>query len=280
MTQQPIVIKRIYKVEGHHGGSWKVAFADFATAMMAFFLLMWLMGATDETQKGAISEFFNNPSAVPGASSMPPPAASLGDGSPSNAVIDLGGSMQLPRDDATENSAADDARAALEQMREELQSSLREQTSLGEYADHLLIDITPEGLRIQIVDQDKRSMFALGSARLESFAESLIGELARILDKAENVVSISGHTDALPLSRPGYSNWELSSDRANAARRALIGGGLQQHKLGRVVGLGETMPLLEHDPTHAVNRRISILVMNADALASMRAASRGFVSVE
>ena len=280
MNQQPIVIKRIIKVDGHHGGSWKVAFADFATAMMAFFLLLWLMGSTNEEQKGAISEFFNNPSAFMGASTMPPPAASLGDGGPSNAVIDLGGSMELPRDADLQELAAERNREALETMRSELQASLRESDNLGAYAEHLLIDITPEGLRIQVVDQEKRSMFALGQATLDPFAEKLLEQLARILNRADSVLSISGHTDALPLQRAGYSNWELSADRANAARRALLAGGLDEHKLGRVVGLGATAPLLEHDPEHPVNRRISILVMNDDALQSMRAAARGFVAVK
>lgn len=280
MNTQPIVIKRVFKVDGHHGGSWKVAFADFATAMMAFFLLLWLMGATTEEQKGAISEFFNNPSAVMGASSMPPPAASLGDGGPSSAVIDLGGSQELPRDSDPAEWAAERNREAIEVMRSELQSSLHESDSLAEYAEHLLIDITPEGLRIQIVDQEKRSMFALGQATLDPFAEKLLGRLAHILNKADNVISISGHTDALPLARAGYTNWELSADRANAARRALLAGGLDEYKVGRIVGLGATAPLLEHDPVHPVNRRISILVMNDDALQSMRAAALGLVAVE
>ncbi len=280
MSAQPIVIKRIYKIEGHHGGSWKVAFADFATAMMAFFLLLWLMGSTDEAQKGAISEFFNNPSAIIGTSTIPPAAASLGDGGPSSAVIDLGGSMELPREASDQAVAAEDNLEALEALREELERALLEKASMSQYAEHLLIDITPEGLRIQIVDQERRSMFALGSATLDGFAESLIGELAITLNKVRNRISISGHTDALPLSRPGYSNWELSVDRANAARRALVGGGLDEGKLGRVVGLGSTVPLLEDRPEHPINRRISILVLNDQAEAAIRAAGQGLVALE
>ena len=277
MSEQPIVIKRIYKVDGHHGGSWKVAFADFATAMMAFFLLMWIMGETTEEQKGAISEFFNNPSAVPGTSSMPPPAASFGDGGPSNAMIDLGGSMELPRADNAELDAAETNRAMLKDLRQELMQAMEEQSGLADYTDHILIDISPEGLRIQIVDQERLSMFPLGSASLEPFARHLIGQLAGILGKDDLLISISGHTDSLPLVRAGYSNWELSTDRANAARRALVEAGLDEARLGRVVGLGSTVPLLDEDPAHAVNRRISILVMNQEAIDSMRAAARGLV---
>lgn len=277
MSEQPIVIKRIYKIEGHHGGSWKVAFADFATAMMAFFLLMWIMGQTTEEQKGAISEFFNNPSAVPGTSSMPPPAASFGDGGPSNAVIDLGGSMELPLELGVEADIAETNRAMLTDLRQELLRAMEERSGLADYTDHILIDVSPEGLRIQIVDQERLSMFPLGSASLEPFARHLIGELAAILGKDDILISISGHTDALPIVRAGYSNWELSTDRANAARRALIEAGLDEARLGRVVGLGATVPLLEEDPTHAVNRRISILVMNQGAIDSMRAAARGLV---
>ena len=277
MSEQPIVIKRIFKVDGHHGGSWKVAFADFATAMMAFFLLMWIMGETTEEQKGAISEFFNNPSAVPGTSSIPPPAASFGDGGPSNAMIDLGGSMELPRADNAELDAAETNRAMLKDLRQELMQAMEEQSGLADYTDHILIDISPEGLRIQIVDQERLSMFPLGSASLEPFARHLIGQLAGILGKDDLLISISGHTDSLPLVRAGYSNWELSTDRANAARRALVEAGLDEARLGRVVGLGSTVPLLDEDPAHAVNRRISILVMNQEAIDSMRAAARGLV---
>ena len=277
MSEQPIVIKRIFKVDGHHGGSWKVAFADFATAMMAFFLLMWIMGQTTEEQKGAISEFFNNPSAVPGTSSIPPPAASFGDGGPSNAMIDLGGSMELPRADNAELDAAETNRAMLKDLRQELMQAMEEQSGLADYTDHILIDISPEGLRIQIVDQERLSMFPLGSASLEPFARHLIGQLAGILGKDDLLISISGHTDSLPLVRAGYSNWELSTDRANAARRALVEAGLDEARLGRVVGLGSTVPLLDEDPAHAVNRRISILVMNQEAIDSMRAAARGLV---
>ncbi len=277
MSEQPIVIKRIFKVDGHHGGSWKVAFADFATAMMAFFLLMWIMGQTTEEQKGAISEFFNNPSAVPGTSSIPPPAASFGDGGPSNAMIDLGGSMELPRADNAELDAAETNRAMLKDLRQELMQAMEEQSGLADYTDHILIDISPEGLRIQIVDQERLSMFPLGSASLEPFARHLIGQLAGILGKDGLLISISGHTDSLPLVRAGYSNWELSTDRANAARRALVEAGLEEARLGRVVGLGSTVPLLDEDPAHAVNRRISILVMNQEAIDSMRAAARGLV---
>ncbi len=282
MADQPIVIKRVYKVEDHHGGSWKVAFADFATAMMAFFLLMWILGQTTEEEKGAISEFFNNPSAVPGTSTVPPPGGAIGEGGGSHGVIDLGGSMELPRHQGDDDEvwAAEANRAMLADLRRELQEAMERREGLADYTDHILIDISPQGLQIQIVDQERMSMFPLGSSELTPFARRMVDELAAILDKDDILVSISGHTDALPLQRPGYGNWELSTDRANAARRALVDAGLSEDRLGRVVGLGSTVPLLEEDPTHPVNRRISIMVMSQEAIDSMRTAARGLVTTK
>jgi len=274
----PIIIKKVKKRHGHHGGSWKVAFADFATAMMAFFLLMWLMGSTTEEQKGAISEYFNNPSAVPGASTSPAPSSIQGPGGASTSMIQLGGGMELHTDSDSEHGppqqngvvSDDEAEKRAEQLdRERLNSLLRElkeaidaREALARFKDQILLDITPEGVRIQIVDHDRRSMFPLGSARLEEFSAKILFELASIIKTVPNRISVSGHTDIKPYLANGYSNWELSADRANAARRALVTGGLPQEKVGRVVGLASSVLLDAAVPDSPVNRRISIIVMN------------------
>lgn len=276
----PIIIKKIKKGgHAHHGGSWKVAFADFATAMMAFFLLMWLMGSTTEEQKGAISEYFNNPSAVPGTSTVPNPSSVQGPGGASTSMIQLGGGMELhtqadekdgpPKKDGTPEAEQDAEKRAEEIDRERLNSLMKDlkegidaREALAKFKDQILLDITPEGVRIQIVDHDRRSMFPLGSARLEEFSANILSELASIIITVPNKISVSGHTDIKPYLANNYSNWELSADRANAARRALVAGGLPTEKVGRVVGLASSVLLDTAVPDSPVNRRISIIVMN------------------
>jgi chemotaxis protein MotB len=280
----PIIIKRVKKGGhgAHHGGSWKVAFADFATAMMAFFLLMWLMGATTEKQKGAISEYFRNPSAIAGASVVPSPTTIQGPGGSSTSMIQLGGGMELHRQTAAPEENTDPSPGAqvdvtpeaaeklaekqdaerLEGLLGHLRDAIDERETLAQFKDQILLDITPEGVRIQIVDHERRSMFPLGSAVLEGYSANILGELATIVNSVPNRVSISGHTDIRPYVKVNYSNWELSADRANAARRALIVGGLPAEKIGRVVGLASSVLLDSHAPDSPLNRRISIIVMN------------------
>ncbi|MFC4309599.1 flagellar motor protein MotB [Steroidobacter flavus] len=272
----PIIIKKVKKGgHGHHGGSWKVAFADFATAMMAFFLLMWLMGSTTQQQKGAISEYFNNPSAVPGTSTMPSPTSVQGPGGASTSMIQLGGGMELNatsgnpdapeaqiNDDEAEKRAEELDKERLNSLMQELKEAIDAREALAKFKDQILLDITPEGVRIQIVDHDRRSMFPLGSAKLEDYSTKILYELSTIINNVPNRISISGHTDIKPYIANNYSNWELSADRANAARRALIAGGLPQEKVGRVVGLASSVLLDTAVPDSPVNRRISIIVMN------------------
>lgn len=273
----PIIIKKVRKGgHGHHGGSWKVAFADFATAMMAFFLLMWLMGSTTQEQKGAISEYFNNPSAVPGSSTMPSPTSIQGPGGASSSMIQLGGGMELHtasnnenappaqvvNDDEVEKRAEQLDQERLNALMKELKEAIDAREALAKFKDQILLDITPEGVRIQIVDHDRRSMFPLGSAKLEDYSSKILHELANIINNVPNRISISGHTDIKPYVAINYSNWELSADRANAARRALLQGGLPPEKVGRVVGLASSVLLDSAVPDSPVNRRISIIVMN------------------
>lgn len=271
----PIIIKKVKKGgHAHHGGSWKVAFADFATAMMAFFLLMWLMGSTSKEQKGAISEYFNNPSAVPGTSTMPSPTPTQGPGGASTSMIQVGGGMELHTasdnpeapeaqidDDEAEKRAEELDQERLKALMNELKEAIDAREALAKFKDQILLDVTPEGVRIQIVDHDRRSMFPLGSSKLD-YSTKILYELSTIINNVPNRISISGHTDIKPYIAINYSNWELSADRANAARRALVAGGLPIEKIGRVVGLASSVLLDSAVPDSPVNRRISIIVMN------------------
>lgn len=279
-----IIIKRVRRRgHGHHGGAWKVAYADFVTAMMAFFLVMWIIGVGTRQQKAAISEYFKNPSATPGNATLAPPGK-MGPGGASDSMITLGGAMDLshgPGKDHhngpvgrlaaadVEKQALELDRTRLEELKKQLNAAIQNSQALAPFKDQLLIDITPEGLRIQIVDKENRPMFDLGSAHLKDYTRTILGELASFINQVPNHISITGHTDDAPYGNDsGYSNWELSTDRANAARRALIAGGLADDKVSRVVGLAASVPLDKANPGDPVNRRISIIVMTKQAEAA------------
>jgi len=260
---QPIIIKKIKKGGhgGHHGGSWKVAYADFVTAMMAFFLLLWLLSSTNEETLMGVADYFDNPSAINGA------------GGASTSMIKLGDNVDVSKGDGSKNRESNSFEyyseafekmelEKLESLKDELEYEIERSPALSEFKDQLMIDITDEGLHIQIVDKNNRPMFDLGSALLKSYARKIIREIAPILNKVENKISISGHTDARQYMRSdGYSNWELSSDRANAARRELVKTGFPQKKVSRVVGLASKFLLFKENPLDPRNRRISILLM-------------------
>ena len=290
--KQPIVIKKIVKGGGHHGGAWKVAYADFVTAMMAFFLLLWLLGISDEAMRGGISEMFKAPSPL------------IGPGGASTSMIKLGGSMEIPHgegdklnkqtmieeaQDEITNLKADKTDAAndkvvLDQLMIKLKESIEQSEMLKEFKDQVLLEVMPEGLRIQILDKDKRPMFSAGSEKLKPYTRVILQELAKTITKhAKNKISITGHTDDATFGkgiieyetvdgevlRKQYSNWELSADRANAARRELEKGGLPAKQIGRVVGLGSTVNFDKNNPKSSINRRISIIVMNKSTLKSI-----------
>lgn len=272
-NKQPIVVKKVFKAGGHHGGAWKIAFADFATAMMAFFMLLWILGSTTKEQKAAISQYFNNPSAFEGMSTAPSQSTGEGTGS-SPSIISFDGAIDMAPEapqtavldqERIEELAQEQDQARLESLQKSLEEALEKSQALAPFKDQLLIDIMPEGLRIQIVDKENRSMFDLGSAQLKSYTNEILKELGAIINQVPNRISLTGHTDARPLARAGFSNWELSTERANAARRALIAGGMREDKVGRVVGLSSTVPFDKTDPDNPINRRISIIVMNKKA---------------
>lgn len=283
--KQPIVVKKI--IAGgheHHGGAWKVAFADFAVAMMAFFMLMWLMGGTTNEDKAAISEYFNNPSMSEGTATMAASSGMQGPGGASTSMIQLGGAMDLTpgdtekyssgqqhdnkkaeeqSDETAKEAAAEKEKQRLEELMENLKKAIDKSQALAPFKDQLLLDITPEGLRIQIVDKENRPMFASGSARLQRYTKEILADLGKFLNDVPNRISLAGHTDASAFTRAdGYGNWELSADRANAARRALIAGKMAGNKVKRVTGLGSSVLFDKRNPRAPINRRISIIVLS------------------
>ncbi len=280
-NKRPIVIKRIKKVAGgHHGGAWKIAYADFVTAMMAFFLLMWLLGSTGKSDLEAIAEYFKTPLKV---------AMMGGSSSGESSSIVKGGGQDLTRKEGQVKKGEEPPekkiikmRAAkkealrleakkeidqLKKLKQKISEAIENSKKLEKFKNQILLDLTTEGLRIQIVDEKNRPMFQSGSAELESYTRDILHEIGKMLNEMPNKVSLSGHTDALPYAGKGgkYSNWELSADRANASRRELITGGLSGEKIVRVVGLSSAVLFDKEAPLNPINRRISIIVMNKKA---------------
>ncbi len=274
---QPIVVKRVRKVQhASHGGAWKIAYADFVTAMMAFFLLMWLLGSTTQGDLQGIAEYFRTPLKV---------ALSGGSGSGDASSLIRGGGTDLtrttgarPRGEVDERqrklnlqALRAELRAAetkrLTKLKSQLDEAITRNVRLAEFRSQIKLDLTPDGLRIQIVDDQNRPMFDNGRATVKEYMRELLREIATVLNSVENRVSISGHTDSAPYGsgERGYSNWELSADRANASRRELVAGGMQESKVVRVIGLGATVMYDAENPRSPMNRRISIVVLNSEA---------------
>ena len=290
---RPIYVKRVKKVAAaHHGGAWKVAYADFVTAMMAFFLVMWLVTAVSKEQRAAIFDYFKNPSMEPGKSVKPAPGQ-MGPGGASSSPISLGGGLDAPKTSlqktdkigatvmttpappidlqSEEERAAQQAmeleKQQLDALMQDLKEAIAKSQALEPFKDQLLLDITPEGLRIQILDAQNRPMFDRGSSRLKPYTNDILREVASYLRTVPNRLSITGHTDATPYAGlTGFTNWDLSTDRANAARRALEGAGLETERISRVVGMGSSVLFDKENPRNPVNRRISIVVMTRQAL--------------
>jgi chemotaxis protein MotB len=287
MAEQPIIIKRIKKGghAPHHGGSWKVAYADFVTAMMAFFLLLWLLNAVTQEQLQGIADYFA-PTSVStsksGAGGMLGGQV-VGQGAMSSQGTTPSFALSLPPptigsggEDLTDPKETDaplterqiiQANAQREQQqfdkaKEALQQAIGSIPELKKLADSLMVDNTPEGLRIQIVDQDGLAMFPRGSPDMYGHTRSLLELIARVVKQLPEKMSISGHTDAVQFSSgSNYTNWELSADRALATRRALMMSGVPAERVDRVVGKADTEPLDVKDPTNARNRRITIVLL-------------------
>jgi chemotaxis protein MotB len=275
---QPIIIKRVKK-GGHavHGGAWKIAYADFVTAMMAFFLLMWLLGSTSEGDKKGISDYFQSPLKVAmqggagaGASSsvvngggndltQSAGQAKRGDGEQKAA-------KKMPGDQKKAERAKKDAQM-LAALSAKIAAAVSSNPKLAEFSSQIKLEITPDGLQIQIVDDQRRPMFDSGSAVVKPYMRDILREIGLALLEVDHKISLDGHTDqsAYGNAARGYSNWELSADRANASRRELAAAGMPEEKLARVVGMASSLPLEPDNPLSPSNRRISILVMTKEA---------------
>jgi chemotaxis protein MotB len=274
---QPIIVKKIKKGgHGHHGGAWKIAYADFVTAMMAFFLLMWLLGSTTEGDKKGIADYFQSPLKV---------AMAGGSGSGDSSHVIKGGGEDLTRTTGQVKRGEVEAQrntinlhklkqeqvraeiARLEDLKNKVEKAIAGNARLSGLSSQIKLDMTRDGLRIQIVDEQNRPMFASGSAVVQNYMRDLLQQIGQVLTEVPNRLTLEGHTDATPFpgGERGYGNWELSSDRANASRRELVAGGLADDRVLRVQGLASSQPFDSADPRSAANRRISIIVMNRDA---------------
>ena len=311
MSEGTIIVKKIKKVSGgHHGGAWKVAYADFVTAMMAFFLLLWLLNATTEEQKKGISNYFD-PISVSIASTSGSGGALGGlsidqEGSLSSNVASQklesvqgirmsadgqGGNsehegaphpgeiddskftpfdpnkleIQAPKDPTNidiDDAMAKKERAEFEKAKKDIQEAIESSPELKEFSKNLLVDFTPEGMRIQIVDQNDKPMFPIGSAKMPEHTQKIFGMVTKMALKLPNKLSITGHTDATQYKKKDYSNWELSAKRANASRRALIANGLTHDRIAEVSGRADRELFLPKEPNAPQNRRISIILLN------------------
>lgn len=327
--ERPIIVKKIKKgAHGHHGGAWKVAYADFVTAMMAFFLLLWLLNVTTDEQKKGVADYFSPasvsrsfsgaggvmggrtiiedggkissfglPTMIIGPSSeksdqpdqpqydqkyedarQPPPRpGERGDLNPDRTDA-TGGPGQYMREGQVDAQSAMERMAELErenfeQTEQAIRQAIQDNPALADLAKQIVFDTTPEGFRIQLIDQEQSSMFPSGSAAMSERARRLMQQVAQAVNKLPNKLAVSGHTDALPYrgGQGGYSNWELSTDRANASRRAMIEAGVPAEKFRQVTGNADQDPMIKDNPLDPRNRRIAILVLsdvrrsNADA---------------
>jgi chemotaxis protein MotB len=273
-SQQPIVVKKIKKGGGGgHGGAWKIAYADFVTAMMAFFLLMWLLGSTSKGDLKGIADYFSTPLVV---------AMFGGSGSGDSSSVVQGGGEDLTRTHGQVKKGDVEApkktinlqalkaefekmeKKRLEGLKSEIEALIESSPALKQFKSQLLLDLTTEGLRIQIVDEQNRPMFDSASSELKAYTKQILREIGPVLNRVENRISLSGHTDATPYAGGdrGFGNWELSTNRANASRREMVVGGLDDKKVMRVIGFASTVLFNKEQPTSASNRRISIVVLN------------------
>jgi len=290
---QPIIIKRVKKpAHVAHGGAWKIAYADFVTAMMAFFLLMWLLGSTSEGDKKGLSDYFQSPLKV---------AMQGGTGAgASQSVINGGGNdltqtagqskrgdganpqaRKLSGDQDKVARAKKDAQKMAE-LSAKISSLISQNPKLAAFSEQIKLKMTPDGLQIQIVDDQKRPMFDSGSASVKPYMHDILLQIGSALTDVDNKISLDGHTDQTPYGSGarGYSNWELSADRANATRRELVIAGMPDDKVARVMGLASSVLLDEENPRSPSNRRISITIMTREAEERLLGARRADVATE
>lgn len=261
-NHRPIIIRRKKVIHRHHGGSWKIALADFMTALMALFLVMWILSQASQEQREAVSEYFRTPLLT---------AITGGDGSAQSASVIPGGGPDPVHSNGeraridlrTQTRPSEQQRRAFRDLQQRIETAIDADPDLRQLRQQLRFDMTPEGLRIQLLDTEQRPMFTLGSDRVAPYMRDLLRTMAPLLNELPNDLSISGHTDSLAYLNGyrGYSNWELSSDRANASRRELVFGGLNPAKLLRVSGFADRVVMPETEASDPVNRRIELLVL-------------------
>lgn len=261
--RRPIVIKRKKAARhAHHGGAWKIAYADFMTALMALFLVLWILSTASKSELEGIAEYFRTPLQIALVSGDKNTASSsaIPGGGPDPSHVDGERRMITER---LETRPSDEQRR-LVNLEQRIQSVIESRPNLRDLRSQMHMDLTPEGLRVQLVDSERRPMFELGSDRVAPYMRDILRAIAPVLNELPNRISLSGHTDSVPYmnGEKGYSNWELSSDRANASRRELVAGGLDADKLLRVAGMGARIPVDQADASDAANRRISIVVLN------------------
>jgi chemotaxis protein MotB len=294
-SKRIIVIKRPVMAAGHHGGGWKIAYADFMTAMFAFFLVMWLLSSSSPKQLAGIAGTFKMPlrEAIHGGSSSSNSDSMIPGGGddktramgevkqPDKTPESPGEGDNKNKDEKDSKSDANEVKR-LDELKQRLDDMIEASPVLKQFRPQLLIDITPEGLRIQIVDSSKRPMFDRSSAVVASYMHSILHELGPVLNAEPNKITLSGHTDATQYTQgdKSYSNWELSADRANASRRELIGGGMDDKKVLRVMGVASSMHLNQDDPYAPINRRISIVVLNHRAQTEIENANAAMTSIK
>ena len=290
MERSPIIIKRTKKVVGggHHGGAWKVAYADFVTAMWAFFMLLWLLSSVTEEQLQGISNYFaptmasksqSGAGGILGGQVIGEGAQTSNTSSPTLVQHLPPSSLGMGGEDLTKAPEASEPEQGLseQEFRQRLYEREQEQfekaaavlrqaaqgiPELRNFEGNLLVDSTPEGLRIQLTDQEGLAMFPSGSSAMYGHTRAMLDMIARVVNQLPNRITVSGHTDATPFRDPsGYGNWELSADRALAARRGLVASGVPERKIHRVLGASDQEPLDHANPTGPRNRRISITVL-------------------
>jgi len=274
-----VKVKYVKKKGGHaaaHGGAWKVAYADLVTAMMAFFLLMWLLGSASKSTKEGIAGFMRE-------------GASFFDTERGKSILAEYGKGILPgtrgldtQGDDGDKSEAEDAneaeRKALEMLKKAIEKAFDTDRLLSAFKDQISLDFTEEGLRIQIKDKGEQALFDSGSDHLKPYAQSILQEIAKELAKMKNHIVVGGHTDSVPYVGTGYTNWDLSSARANSALRAILSTNFPQAQVKRVTGYAETLPMENLDPRDPQNRRLSIIVLSSYYEAKQDALSKSIGS--